>query len=176
MNPKLASLGLKPSELSGVIDDVGALYDRFKSLRADGFVGAEVALESDPAPGVTLRGSVDAVFDDDGGVRLVDWKTGALHDTDAQLGFYSLLWAIERDELPARVEAVSVKTGERTDAVPSRTSVEQTATAVATAIDTLRGSWGDGSNLERTAGPWCRWCPLLDDCTEGRAAIDLLGG
>lgn len=176
MNPKLASLGLKPSELTGVIEDVGALYDRFKTLSTEGFVGAEVALESDPAPGVTLRGSVDAVFDDEGGVRLVDWKTGALRDTDVQLGFYSLLWAIERGELPARVEAVSVQTGEREEAVPSRPSVEQTAAAVATAVDTLRASWDAEAVLDRIAGPWCRWCPVLDECSEGRAAVDLLGG
>jgi len=174
MNPKLVSLGLKPSELGSVIEEVSGLYDRFKTLKAEGFAGAEVSLDHQPADGVTLRGSVDAVFDDDGGVRLVDWKTGNLGDTEAQLSFYSLLWALERDEIPARTEAVSVKTGERTEAVPSRSSIDDTALRAAKAVDSLRSSWSDGGELQKIAGPWCRWCPLLDDCTEGRATVDLL--
>lgn len=174
MNPKLAALGLKPSELGSVIEEVSGLYDRFKTLGMEGFVGAEVLLESQPAEGVTLRGSVDAVFDDGAGVRLVDWKTGNLGETDVQLSFYSLLWAMERDEIPSRIEAVSVKTGERTEAVPSRTMIDDTARRAARAVDALRTSWEEGSELERTAGPWCRWCPLLDECSEGRSTVDLL--
>lgn len=174
MNPKLASLGLKPSELGAVIDEVGELYDRFKTLGAEGFAGAEVLLELEPADGVTLRGSVDAVFEEDGGVRLVDWKTGNLGDTEPQLSFYALLWAMDRGEIPTRTEAVSVKTGERAEAVPSRTGIEETARRAAHAIDTLRAAWRTGSDPDRVAGPWCRWCPLLDDCSEGRATVQLL--
>lgn len=175
MNPKLGALGLKPSELAGVIDEVAGLYERFKTLGADGFVGAEVGLEVEPGAGVTLRGSVDAVFEDGIGVRLVDWKTGNLGDPHDQLDFYSLLWAMEREELPARVEAVSVQTGERSEAVPSRASVDETSEHAAAAVTALRRSWETGESLERTAGPWCRWCPLLDECSEGRAASQLLG-
>ena len=77
MNPKMAALGMKPSQLKGVIEEVRSLYERFKTLGTEGFAGAEVALESQPAPDVTLRGIVDAVFDEgSSGVRLVDWKTG----------------------------------------------------------------------------------------------------
>ena len=176
MNPKLVALGLKPSQLAGVIEDVAGLYDRFKTLRAEGFVGAEVALQAEPADGVVLRGSVDAVFDDEGGVRLVDWKTGSLGDPDAQLSFYALLWAIEKDEIPAHIEAVSIKTGERSDSVPSRALIDNTATRAAQAVDALRTSWASDGSLDRVAGPWCRWCPLLDECTEGSAAVDLLEG
>lgn len=176
MNPKLAALGLKPSQLSAVIEEVAGLYDRFKTLRMEGFEGAEVALESEPADGVVLRGSVDAVFADAGGVRLVDWKTGSLGDPDAQLAFYTLLWAIEKEEIPALIEAVSVKTGERSETVPSRTLVDDTAARVARAIDAFRSVWESGGSLDRIAGPWCRWCPLLDECSEGAAAVDLLDG
>jgi hypothetical protein len=174
MNPKMVSLGLKPSQLGEIIEQVSSLYDRFKTLQVDGFAGAEVALSSEPADGVTLRGSIDAVFEDDGGVRLIDWKTGNLGDTEAQLSFYAMLWVIERDDVPARLEAVSVKTGERTEVVPSRSDVDQTARRAAAAIDALRESWRLGSDLERRGGPWCRWCPLLDECSEGRSATDLL--
>jgi hypothetical protein len=86
-----------------------------------------------------------------------------------------MLWALDRDELPVKVEAVSVQTGERMEAVPSHASVIDTTSEVARAIDDLRAGWETGESLERTAGPWCRWCPLLDECSEGRAATDLLG-
>jgi hypothetical protein len=175
MNHKLAALGVKPSELGRVIDEVSGLYERFRSLGAEGFVGAEVHLESEAAPDVTLRGSVDAVFEEGGGVRLVDWKTGALGDPEAQLGFYALLWALERHELPGHIEAVSVTSGERLEAVPTRQGVEATAARVAAVVDALRDAW-EGTALERSAGPWCRWCPLLEGCSEGRSAASLLDG
>jgi hypothetical protein len=173
MNVKLRALGLRPSELSRVVEEVGALYERFCRLGTDGFVGAEVSLEAEPAADVTLRGRIDAVFDDDGGVRLVDWKTGSLGDPGAQLDYYALLWALDRGDIPGRLEAVSVATGERHEAVPGRSDLDATAGAVAGVIDRLRASWG-GDALERRAGPWCSWCPLLESCAEGRAAADLL--
>lgn len=173
LNHKLAALGARPSELGRVIEEVGGLYERFRSLGAEGFMGAEVHLESKPAPDVTLRGSVDAVFEGGAGVRLVDWKTGALGDPEAQLGFYALLWALERLELPGRLEAVSVTSGERLETIPTRRGVEATAARVAAVVEALRDAW-EGESLERSAGPWCRWCPLLDGCSEGRSAASLL--
>jgi hypothetical protein len=176
MNPKLASLGLKPSELSSVIEEVGSLYQRFRTLGRAGFVGAEVALEVEPSDGVRLRGAVDAVFDDGAaGVRLVDWKTGSVGDPGAQLGFYALLWALERGEVPGRVEALSVGTGERVEEVPSRSGLTDIAVRAAAAVDALRGAWAASVALPTTAGPWCRWCPLLDGCDDGRSASELLG-
>ncbi len=176
MNPKMAALGLKPSALQQVIEEVGSLYERFRRLGTEGFAGAEVHLEVRPVEDVTLLGSVDAVFEEGGGVRLVDWKTGSLGDPLPQLGFYALLWAMERGELPTRVEAVSVGTGERADEAPSREGIEAVARQAAEAVDLLRASWESGVSLERTAGPWCRWCALLDECEEGRSASSLLGG
>jgi hypothetical protein len=177
MNPKLSSLGLRPSELNRVIEEVGALYERFRTLGTEGFRGAEVPLEVEPADGVTLRGNVDAVFSEgDGGVRLVDWKTGSLGDPEPQLGFYALLWALGRGDLPGRVEAVSVGSGERYEEVPTLAGVTATAGRVAAAIDRLRECWDTGTPLPRSGGPWCRWCPLLDECEEGRSAGTLLDG
>ncbi len=73
MNPKLTALGLKPSHLAGVIEeDVAGLYDRFKMLSTEGFVGAAIVLLSESVDGVGLRGSVDAIFNEEDGVRLVD--------------------------------------------------------------------------------------------------------
>ena len=178
MNAKLTGLGLRPSELRDVIAEVGELYNRFRSMRHEGFAGAEVSLEAEPAPGVVLRGSIDAVFDGDTGLRLVDWKTGSVPDaaTD-QLRFYALLWALQRDELPARVEALSVASGEQVAEVPTEPVVQATADAVAAMIDRIRSAWEDGGEpLERTAGPWCRYCPLLEGCSEGSAAVKVASG
>jgi hypothetical protein len=174
MNMKLSSLGLKPSELREVMTEVRGLYDRFKSLGAEGFEGAEVSLETVPADDLVLRGAIDAVFTEDGGTRLVDWKTRGLGDPGPQLAFYALLWLMERDELPARLEAVSVGTGERTEEVPSTSDAVETAQAIASAVSTLRQAWSSGSGVERRAGPWCRYCPLLEECPEGSSALEIL--
>lgn len=176
MNVKLVSLGLRPSELRTVIEEVGELYQRFRAMPVDGFRGAEVRLEVEPAADVMLRGAVDAVFEEGGGVRLVDWKTGGIGEPGPQLAFYALLWALERGDIPVRVEAVSVGTGERSDSVPTRTEVEATATRVAEVVTIVRRSWETGAEGQRIAGPWCRWCPLLDECREGTAAMELLAG
>ena len=171
MNMKVASVGLKPSTLAGVIAEVGELYDRFKLLRHDGFRQAEVFIEVQVASGLILRGSVDAVFDDpEVGVRLIDWKTGALGQAQGQLAFYALLWTLEHGEPPGRVEAVSMSTGERYAETPSMSDVERTAATVAAMVTELRRAFASEIRLDRTAGGWCRWCPILDDCEEGRSA------
>ena len=107
---------------------------------------------------------------------IIDWKTGSwLEDTEPQLSFYSLVWALEHGDLPVRAEAVSVQTGERTGITPTVDQAEQTAREVAAMVDTLRAAFLTGDDLERRAGPHCRWCPLLDECAEGAAAMQILG-
>lgn len=175
LNPALADLRLRPRQLEGVIEEVAVLYRRFCRLGLEGFAGAEVMLEAVPAEGVTLRGKVDAIFDEkEAGTRLTDWKTGSLGDPLPQLSFYALLFALERADLPGRVEAVSLASGERVEEVPTRSGVQATAEAAAAAVSHLRRALAANLHLERSAGPWCRWCPLLDECEEGRAATALL--
>ncbi|MFQ5948576.1 MAG: PD-(D/E)XK nuclease family protein [Acidimicrobiia bacterium] len=175
MNPKMTALGLTPKSLGTIIGEVGELYERFKLIPVDGFAGAELALVVEPSEGVVLKGMVDAVFSDDGaGVRLIDWKTGQVGEAGHQLSFYALLWVLNKGELPERVEAVSVRTGERMEEVPTRAGVGETARRVAQMVDRLREAWASGPDLPRHAGPWCRWCPLLEECEEGRAATALL--
>jgi hypothetical protein len=170
LNHKLGPLGLKPSDLERVIGEVGALYDRFRQFPTDGFGGAEVPLEATPVEGVTLVGKVDAVFSDEEGTRLVDWKTGDLGDVADQLGFYALLWTLDRGALPAAVEAVSIRTGERRSSRPEETSIRHTAEQVAEMVDTVRAAWTEGRGIDRIGGPWCRYCGLLETCDEGRSA------
>lgn len=175
LNNKLGGLELKPSILAGVIEEVRGLYERFVRLPGEGFEGSEVSLDHETDDGVSLVGTIDAVYREDlGGHRLVDWKTGELTDAEDQMLFYSLLWALERDEVPAYVEAVSVKTGERYRTVPSTGDVERVAAEIGQLIDQIRGAWGRGEPLARHGGPWCRYCPILEDCPEGRSADALL--
>jgi len=172
LNPKLNAIGLRPSQLAVVIREVGDLYQRFKALSSEGFQASEVYIEVEPQSGVRLKGSIDAVFDDTDGVRLVDWKTGGLYETEQQLGFYAMLWTLDRDEVPVRVEAVSVGSGERLGYAPTESTVNQTAAEVAAMVNELRRSFSHGiEHLERIAGPWCSYCPLLDSCPEGAAAV-----
>ena len=125
---------------------------------------------------VQLVGTVDAVFREDlGGHRLVDWKTGELGEPEDQLLFYALLWALDRDDIPAYVEAVSVRTGERYQTVPSSGDLMVVASEVAAMVAVLRESWHRGDRFDRHGGPWCSYCPLLLDCAEGQSAEALLG-
>ncbi|MDJ0923835.1 MAG: PD-(D/E)XK nuclease family protein [Acidimicrobiia bacterium] len=175
MNPKLASLGLRPSQLSGVIKEVGDLYQRFKTLSSDGFRETETLVEVEPAEDLMLRGSIDAVFDDETGVRLVDWKTGGLYDVELQLDFYAMLWALDKGTLPGRVEAVSIGSGERVGSTPTEASVTGTAATTAELVRELRNAFAAAEDhLDRYAGPWCRYCALLDGCSEGAAAAKVV--
>ena len=61
--------------------------------------------------GTVVRGRIDAVFaDDDGGVTVVDWKTGdppttdeALQQNAVQLAVYRLAWAAAAGVAPESV-------------------------------------------------------------------------
>ena len=174
LNLRMGELGLKPSDIPGVVAEARALYERFVKFPVEGFQGAEVFLEVEPRPDVVLRGRVDAVFGVNGESRLVDWKTGGIIDVDDQLTFYALLWCLERNHLPAAVEAVSVKTGERHRTEPTLGDLAALARRVADMVDRLRAGWSAGTKFERSGGPWCTYCPLLDGCPEGRAASAVL--
>lgn len=176
LNHKLAGLSLKPSALAGVIEEVRGLYERFTKLPGEGFEGSEVGMDFENDDGVHLVGTIDAVYREDlGGHRLVDWKTGEIGEAEDQLLFYSLLWALDKEEVPAYVEAVSVKTGERYRTVPSSDDVARVASDVGRLVDEMRKAWGEGLRLDRNGGPWCKFCPILEDCPEGQAAGALLG-
>jgi hypothetical protein len=175
MNPQLGSLHLRPSELRGVIDEVGALYERFQATSLEGCRSVEAELAVAVSPDVTLRGRIDAVFYDGTGVRLVDWKTGALGGAQDQLSFYAMLWGLEHGELPAAVEATSIASGERYEEFPTATSAAATGRRVGELVETLRRGFIDGAAVPRFAGPGCRYCPWRNECDEGVAALRVVG-
>ncbi|HEY5579185.1 MAG TPA: PD-(D/E)XK nuclease family protein [Acidimicrobiia bacterium] len=170
LNNKVALLGLRSSSLGRVVEEVRSLYRRFVQFPTEGFAGSEVGLSTEPARGVELVGSIDAVFDAHPGTRLVDWKTGGLGEAEVQLDFYCLLWVLVRGELPSGAEAVSLATGERTSRTPSLQVVEQVAQQVADMVTVIRRFWSGGDSLELRGGPWCWTCPRLAGCLEGQAA------
>jgi PD-(D/E)XK nuclease superfamily len=175
LNQKLGGLEIKPSTLAGVIEEVRSLYQRFVNLPGEGFESSEYTVDHETDGGIRLVGTIDAVFSEElGGHRLVDWKTGEVGDAVDQMMFYAFLWAIERDEVPATVEAVSVRTGERFVATPGSDDVTRVANEVAELVNGMRRAWGEGVALERRGGPWCRYCPVLEGCAEGNATTALL--
>ena len=174
LNVKLGSLQLRPSELRGVIAEVGELYQRFRSISAEGCRSVETELEVALTADVTLRGRIDAVFEDARGVRLVDWKTGTLGDARMQLDFYALVWALQNGELPAVVQATSVASGERHEHVPTPFDAIETARRIAELVAAMRIGFADAAAVPRRGGPGCRYCPLADDCAEGVTALRVL--
>lgn len=175
-NNRLPALGLaKMSTLRPLIREVGDIYTRFTKVSMHGLRQAEIDIVHEPGGDVTLRGTVDAVFDADDGVRLVDWKTGSLGQARHQLDFYALLWVLDRGELPASVEASSVASGDRYVAEPTVAGLEEVVHNVAELVACVRRSFASGAAMERTAGPHCEWCPAVNECPEGAAAVRLTG-
>lgn len=175
LKPSWNELGLDITEFRAVTRQVQDLYDRFKTLPFDGLREAEMPFEFDAGGGITVRGSMDAVFDSEEGVRIIDWKTGTyLTDREPQLAFYAMVWTLLNDEIPAAAEARSVATGETVHIEPTEDSVRATLADVGSMIEALRSAMATETDLERRAGPYCQWCPLLDDCSEGRSAVALL--
>ena len=176
LNGKMAAIGIhRPSELTEMIRQASALYARFRNFPSDGFEAAEISLEAAASEGVTLTGKIDAVFrDGQPGPILRDWKTGGLGEPMEQLFFYALVWVLERNEMVTAVEAVSLETGERMRRTPSIGDLTTIATHVSDLVTQIRTSWSsDAGNQvlsERRAGPWCRYCPILDSCPEGQSA------
>lgn len=176
LNHKMGPLEIKPSTLEGVIEEVRGLYARFVDFPGEGFKTSEFAIDHLVPGSVRLVGSIDAVFvEEAGGHRLIDWKTGELGEAADQLFFYAFLWAVEHDEVPAGVEAVSVRTGERFHTVPTSQDLESVSENVADLVNEMRRGWAAGTSLDRRGGPWCRYCPVLEDCDEGRSVTALLG-
>ncbi len=177
LSTKMNAVGLgSTSRLEPVFRDIADKYERFQRYPQDGFTSAEELVEVVPAEGVTLVGKIDAVFEGHGGARLVDWKSGALGSPRSQLGFYALLWTLRTGSFPAEIEVVSLGTGERHVEPVTEAWMESVAADVSELVSVIRRFWQTGVSLPLTAGPWCGYCPLNHDCSEGQTALALLEG
>ena len=176
LNQQLAAIGLRPSEFDGVVREVDGLYRRFAALPLDDVTGVEVPFEEAVAEGIVLRGRIDAVRGSSDAPTIVDWKTGTHLGSavTAQLEFYALAWRVATGHSVAAVEALSVPTGERLRIEPDDASLDRLEDSIVRMIVELRRAMAAESDLPRTAGPFCRWCAVVDDCPEGSAAMALL--
>ena len=171
LNMKMAGLGLgKPSMLAPLIDEVQALYQRFRSVPVEGFVGAEVELAAEPADGVSLVGKVDAVLATTAVPRLSTGKRASW----ASLLFNSSSTGCcghSRRRASRPPGGGVCADGRAFFHRAHRAELEKVAQQVAEMVTCLRTAWASGAELEVCGGPWCRYCPLLEDCGEGAAAV-----
>jgi hypothetical protein len=177
LSTKMNAVGLgSATRLEPVFRDIAEKYERFQRYPQEGFTVAEQLIEVEAAPDVTLVGKIDAVFEDDAGPRLVDWKSGGLGAPRSQLGFYALLWTLHTGVMPAEIEVVSLGTGERHSEPVTDEWMSSVANEVSELASVIRRYRVDGVALPLTAGPWCGYCPLNHQCSEGQAALALLDG
>ncbi len=177
LNSKMNAVGLgSSSRLEPIFASIAEKYERFQRYPQGGFQSAEHLIEVEPVEGVTLVGKIDAVFNDAGGLRLVDWKSGDLGSPRTQLGFYALIWAFHSGTMPSEIEVVSLGTGERHAERVTEAWLGSVAATVSDLASEIRRFWATGDPLPLSAGPGCRYCPLNDQCSEGQAALALLEG
>lgn len=168
LNWKMRDLGLRPNQVRSVISEVEDLYRRFTTLKPAG--QAEVHLEHQLTDDVVLIGTIDCVTGAETAPRLIDWKTGELGEAEDQLRFYAAVWMLVFGNAPTAVEAVSVQTGERFEEWVDPKALNRVLIEVAEMVADLTRP-----PVVETPGPWCRWCPILEDCDPGQKAMRLVG-
>lgn len=177
LNREMNELKLKPRNLETHFADLAEQHRKFQSfpIKRDQVEEVEYTLRSTPAPDVILQGRVDAVFRDESGVRIIDWKTGRLNQVENQLAFYALLWALEYEEVPKSVEGRALS-GETYIAHPTVRELQELAADISGAVSELRRILAAEDEAgEMRGGNWCRYCTLLPDCPEGRVVSIVFG-
>ena len=124
-----------------------------------------------------LRGRVDAVYERDGLLEIVDYKTGRLpfeneRGAEVQLDLYALAAVQSWGADPTRLRTTAVHL--RADGPPVLRSTEWDAARpaqVRIALDHAAHRIRSGAQSP-TVGPWCAGCPVRDFCPEGRSATE----
>ncbi|MBN1335682.1 MAG: PD-(D/E)XK nuclease family protein [Deltaproteobacteria bacterium] len=143
------------------------------------------SLEQVDVEGVPVWVKLDALVSDGrGGCVIVDWKTGAAHDSDAigeQLGVYGLYCQIHHGIPPSDLVAmhVNLRYGTRAQHRVDDQTLEATRRTIATSACAMRSLLEDPSrnvaSRERfpmlpLGDPTCRGCPFRRTC--GRETSD----
>lgn len=127
---------------------------------------------------VTLQGKVDLQLGQPEGTMagkvLVDFKTGRLSPMHLEdLRFYALIETLRTGTPPRRVASYYLDQGRFVPEDVTVPRLESTVARVVAGVAKMVAlDRGDREPVKIT-GPACRWCPLLDDCTEGRTALSL---
>ena len=79
--------------------------------------------------------------------------------------------ASSRLVLKRMLEAAGMSVETANDGLEAVTAL---AGRVSAMVATVRAGWEAGAELTRVGGPWCRYCPLLEGCREGRAATAVM--
>lgn len=126
---------------------------------------------------IVLQGKVDLVMGRPVGVEsrkvIVDLKTGRPSTRHRQdLGFYALLETLVRGVPPRKVATFYLDAAEAQVEDVSERLLRTAIRRTLDAINALVELEAEGRAPLRRAGVTCRWCPLADDCADGRAFLD----
>jgi len=165
----------KPSDIRRAIAEALESFNDFRQLPRPSLDHVEVSITVDAGSEVTLKGIIDGVESVPEGIRLIDWKSGPVRpEAEIQLRFYALLWLLGKGQMPVVAEAVSIRTGERAGYEVGIESLQDLVGDIDELVTSVRHALADGSDLVLQSGPWCRHCPILDDCDEGQTAVSIL--
>jgi len=123
---------------------------------------------------VILRGKVDLTLGaPDGlvaGKVLVDLKTGTAKPAHLDdLRFYALVETLRLGTPPLRLGTYYLDQGRLLPEDVSEGLLDSTVARVVAGVNKMVELERKLREPVRRAGPMCRWCPLLDECADGRA-------
>lgn len=129
----------------------------------------EMAVSTDIADGLTLRGFVDRVDRaPDGRIRIVDYKTGrspgAGFESKAmfQMRFYALVWWRMTGDVPTRLQLLYLKDGQSLAYEPDASDLLATERKILAIRDAIRRAVDDG--FRPSPSPLCDWCAFHELC------------
>jgi hypothetical protein len=125
---------------------------------------------------VTLQGKVDLQLGQPEGTTagkvLVDFKTGrfsSMHLED--LRFYALIETLRIGTPPRRVASYYLDQGRFVPEDVTVPILESTVMRIVAGIEKMVALTVTERVPLKITGPACRWCPLLDDCAEGKSSL-----
>jgi putative RecB family exonuclease len=175
VDPEFTLLNLDDDQQQAFNDDAWSLveaYFRMEDPTTIREIGLEIRLEAQVGS-LALRGIIDRLeLDDDGGLVVVDYKTGRAPGLKYEQGrlagvhFYSFLCESVLGRRPSAIKLMYLRTGETITALPSAQSVKFITTRTTAVWKAVERACNTGVFLPRQ-GPLCsscsfqQWCPAF---------------
>jgi len=175
VDPEFTLLHLEDDQQQAFNDDAWSLveaYFRMEDPAKIREIGLEIRLEAQVGS-LALRGIIDRLeLDDDGGLVVVDYKTGRAPSLKYEQGrlagvhFYSFLCESVLGRRPSAIKLMYLRTGETITALPSVQSVKFITTRTTAVWKAVERACNTGVFLPRQ-GPLCsscsfqQWCPAF---------------